>query len=449
MIRHKTVVSILVILVVWSALAVWQWREFEHEQRAAQDTLVRQAESITAALIGGIRSHRRMGPFFQQQLQATLDGLITVDDIEAVALADAEGNVVLSAGAKKALPPADSHATICWQVDGLRYVRCFELPPPPGGVGMGGGFGRGLRAQVHFEHDGASPFASGGRFCVGLLLRRDWVDAQTRRAAWLRIGLTAAGGLLLVCLAAAWGVAVGAVDARARVRVLEAEARHLRQLHHSAAGLAHETRNPLGVIRGWAQQLSQAKNLTEKQREQAVAILEECDRLTSRINQFLCFARPREPSPTAVELGPLVEQLRLLLQPDLDAKQLTVRLHSPAAGVVVHADVEMLRQTLFNLLSNAIAFSPPGESIEVTVQPGRNGRWCLEVADRGPGVPEDQQERLFWPYHTTRPKGTGLGLAIVRQMAVAHGWQVGYRRREGGGAVFRVDQIEGLSKASE
>lgn len=450
MTKRATIISLFAILVAWSALASWQWHEYKHERQAAQVALQRQAESIAAASVGGIGSHRRMGPFFEQQLQAMLDGMVTAEDIEAVALRDANGEAILSAGVQTAPLPDSSVSPAHWEAAGLRYVRWFQLDAPPSGTGAGGGLGRGRgrRWQDGLEPESPSVFASGGRFCVDLLLKRDWIDAQIGRAARLRMGLVATGGLVLVCIAAAWWAVVRAVDARGRVRVLEAEARHLRQLHHSAAGLAHETRNPLGVIRGWAQQLAAAHNLSEQQRERAAAILEECDRLTSRINQFLCFARPREPSPAPVELACLLDQLRILLEPDLDAKQLTFRVESPLENPVVYADVEMLRQALFNLLSNAIAFSPPGQTIDVIVQPGRNGWWCLQVADRGPGVPHDQRERLFWPYHTTRPDGTGLGLAIVRQIAVAHGWHVGYQQREGGGAVFQIDRLKGPPGAS-
>jgi signal transduction histidine kinase len=103
----------------------------------------------------------------------------------------------------------------------------------------------------------------------------------------------------------------------------------------------------------------------------------------------------------------------------------------------------MFRQALFNLLQNAVQWSPEGGTVEVALVRGHAGRWRIEVADRGPGVAAEAVGRLFSPYFTTRPTGTGLGLAIVRRIATAHGWEVGYTPRPGGGAVFWMDGIHG------
>ena len=107
----------------------------------------------------------------------------------------------------------------------------------------------------------------------------------------------------------------------------------------------------------------------------------------------------------------------------------------------IRADRELLRQVLFNLLQNAIQFSPRGDVVRITMRRLPNGRYRIQVADRGPGVPEDAVDSLFTPYFTTRPDGTGLGLAIVRRIAAAHGWEASYAPRPDGGAVFTLDGI--------
>jgi signal transduction histidine kinase len=252
----------------------------------------------------------------------------------------------------------------------------------------------------------------------------------------------AAGGVVLIAAAVAWHATVRWTAARARSRLLEAEARHLRDLSHAAAGLAHETRNPLGLIRGWTQRLADSKVLPSEHEQQARAILEECDRVTSRVNQFLAFAKPRDPSCAPLDTGSLIDELAMILEPDLEAKQLTLeRFGMPSP--TLRADREMLRQALFNLVRNAILFSPPQAAVEIGVVPGENGHCRIEVADRGPGVPPEQVDLLFTPYFTTRTDGTGLGLAIVRRIAAGHGWEAGYRPRPGGGSVFWLDGIHG------
>ena len=438
------------LLAGWAALAAWQQHEYGHECELARQSLQRQAESVMNALVGGIQSHRRMGRFFAGQLQGALNQLAAAEDILAAGVTSENGQLVLTAGKADLLTPASPITPgTYWEPDGLRYVVDFQLSPDaeegPPGLGGGGGRGRGWGRGMGLLADAAeqSPFAAGGRFMASLLLDRTHTDVANQRALRLRIWVVAAGGLVLFWLILAWWATVGLVEARSRATVLEAETRHLRDFGQAAAGLAHETRNPLGLIRGWTQRLADSGLQTPEQGRQALAVIEECDRVVSRINQFLAFAKPCCPAPTSVDLDRLIGELCSLLEPDLDAKGL--RLEHPAAGPdrFVRADGEMLRQALFNLIRNAVQFSPEQGAVAVAVIKGQNGCRRIEVADRGPGVRQEKVDLLFTPYFTTRPDGTGLGLAIVRRIAMAHGWQSGYTARPGGGSIFWLDRIHG------
>ena len=150
---------------------------------------------------------------------------------------------------------------------------------------------------------------------------------------------------------------------------------------------------------------------------------------------------PKINSKKPVELEPLVAELTALLEPDLSAKELRLEYAGSDRAPGVRADREMLRQALFNLLQNAIYFSPEKGTVAVSARAGHDGYTRLEVADDGPGVAADSVGSLFTPYFTTRPNGTGLGLAIVRRIAAAHGWRAGYSPRPGGGSIFWLDCI--------
>ncbi|MEN6496177.1 MAG: ATP-binding protein [Thermoguttaceae bacterium] len=437
------IVGVLLMLAVWAALAAWQYDEYGRECQLARETVQRQADSIQSALVGGIRSHRRLGRFFQDQLQGSLDELVASKDILAVALTADDGQTVLSAGQTKLLPnPSAMAAGAFWDPEGFRSVRDFQLNPDagPGSHSPGGGGGRGMRWKAPVAEE--SPFSKGGHFYAVLLLDRTAADVQCQRAFWLRLWTVIAGGLVVGLVGLAWLATVRLVETRGRARVLEAEARHLQDLSQAAAGLAHETRNPLGLIRGWTQRLAQS-GLAADQQQQAQAVVEECDRVTARINQFLAFAKPSVPKPEAVDVGQLVEELTVLLQPDLETKALALEPSLPKPAPVIQADREMLRQALFNLVWNAVHFAPEKGKVEIGVQSGQDGTVRIEVADRGPGVSPDKTASLFTPYFTTRPDGTGLGLAIVRRIATAHGWTSGYTPRPGGGSIFWLDRMHG------
>jgi signal transduction histidine kinase len=428
----------------WIALALWQRQEYQAECNAARDALRRQAESVTNALVGGVQSHRRLGRFLEDQLQGALDELAKSQDILAVGVVSNDRRIALMAGRSDLLDLSKSiEPGASWDAAGFRYATEFQLSaePPGGGMGLGrgGGWGRGVGSAAQAAV--RELLAAGGRFWAVLVLDRTQTDERIARYAWLRTLVTVAGGLLIISVGLAWRATVRLAETRGQARLLEIEARHLRELSQAAAGLAHETRNPLGLIRGWTQRWAQTLDDNPRQQQQAEAIIEECDRVTARINQFLAFTRPCEPKKAAVRPAEVIDELAALLTPDLDAKHLKLQIEPPGTPSTIQADREMLRQALFNLLQNAMEFSPEGGTVEIGVCTGHDRVLRIEVSDRGPGVPAEAVERLFTPYHTTRSNGTGLGLAIVRRIAVAHGWAAGYTPRPGGGSVFWLDGI--------
>jgi signal transduction histidine kinase len=431
--------TLAALFLAFAALAAWQWDEYGHECELARETVISSADSVMNALVGGIRSHRRLGQFFSEQVQGVLNGLVQSKDVRAVALISEDGKTILSAGEPELLdltPPFASGKH--WDEAGFRLAKQFSLPSESAGPGGGRGWGR--RWQME-DADAPTSFGPGKTVAAILLVDRDRADRACHRAARSRGSIVVAGWLVVLCVALAWRATVRLAEARGRERTLGVEARYFRDLSQAAAGLAHETRNPLGLIRGWTQRLAQTAVDSCDGRQQAQAVIEECDRVTARINQFLAFARPSESKPEPFDPAELVGELAALLEPDLDAKQLTLGRMVP--GSTILADREMLREALFNLLQNAIQAAPEGGAVETSVAPGREGRLRIEVADRGPGVPNEIVDKLFTPYFTTRAGGTGLGLAIVRRIAAAHGWEVGYTPRPGGGAIFWLNGIHG------
>ena len=448
--RRLTVFIVLILLLAWGVFLQWQYQGFWHERELIEETLHQQAHSVMNALIGGILSHRRIGFYFDAQIQGALQELTKSKDVLGVSIISDDPKLKLSAGKTEhlSITPGSKSG---YRRSGSEYclIEKFKLSPlaEPTGRGMGRGGGRGSRLGgggpwwLDESETPQSPFDAGGEFTAVLLLDATRANTLIQRAAWSHAFVSAAGTLVLLLVALAWWASVRLVTARGRARVLETEARHLRELSQAAAGLAHETRNPLGLVRGWTQRLAQSEPDDPRREEHAQAVIEECDRITARINQFLAFAKPKKPTLELVDLDELLAELMAIVQPDLEAKHLAFEKESLRGGCRVRADRELLRQVLFNLVQNAVQFSPQGGVIAITLVRPRPGACRLEVADSGPGVPDEHIESLFTPYFTTRPDGTGLGLAIVRQIATLHGWEVRYRKRPEGGSVFTLEGI--------
>ncbi|TWU64589.1 Sensor protein ZraS [Crateriforma conspicua] len=444
----------IVLSLVWLAFLLWQFLSYRHERGLIEETVHQQAQSVASALTGGIRSHRRLGRFVQFQLSVILDALASTPDVLAVEILNAEQESIVSAGevgrlrSDEPLIPGGS-----WQPSGYRLVERVTIEPSTsaesggsfgpgvGGFGQGrGGFGQG---RVEGENESFETLRrEGGEIVAVLLLDRRRADALLTGAIWSHFVTAVAGGLVLLGLGLAWRGNLKLIAERNRSELLRLEAQHYRDMGQSAAGLAHETRNPLGTIRGWGERLASTDSDAETRKQQASLLVEECDRVTARINEFLTFTKPYQPQPDRVDLGELIAELSMLLEPDLESKSLKLLFSNEATSTSIRADRELLRQALFNLVQNAIQASPDGGDVEIRQVSGTNETCRIEVADRGSGVPADKAPSLFTPYFTTRASGTGLGLAIVRKIAVAQGWSATYSDRDGEGSVFALEGVE-------
>ncbi len=244
--------------------------------------------------------------------------------------------------------------------------------------------------------------------------------AELRRDLLLRaIVLTAA---LFACIGLAWAWRGFERAAALQMQLLKAQetSNRLQELNITAAGLVHETKNPLNLIRGFAQMIGREAGLSEAARRNAATITEEADRIAGRINQFLNYARPPHPQPGPVPLNAMVESLFNILSGDCEEKGVAFTLQGPR--LCAWADEDMTRQALFNLLLNAVQAVPHGGRVDVVIHKDSHSTACLEVCDNGPGVPESMREEVFRPYVTAAKNGAGLGLAVVRRIAQAHGW---------------------------
>jgi signal transduction histidine kinase len=212
---------------------------------------------------------------------------------------------------------------------------------------------------------------------------------------------------------------------------------NLATLGEMSAGIAHEFKNALATISGYAQMIrheAPAGDLLENSEK----ILEQTRALTHVVTEFLRFARPLELSYEAVPVGALIDRVAEEIQ-------------EAAPGCIIRAegdfmeipcDEALLRQALLNLTRNAAeAVRDRGAAGRVTISGSvqdRLGRpWQrLAVSDNGPGIPDQDLSKIFLPFYTTKSEGTGLGLAVVQKVAMQHGGAIEARNHTDGGAEF-------------
>ncbi len=222
----------------------------------------------------------------------------------------------------------------------------------------------------------------------------------------------------------------------ARARLLQSE--KLSALGQLAAAIAHEVRNPLGVIRSSSQNLSETlRDDDEEGRRSCSFVIAEIDRLASVVSSLLAFARPLELKPEPVRVEELLDHAVELAAEEMRARGIRIQRRAVADVPLVRADRDLACQLFLGLLSNAAEAA--GEGAEVVLEATAcNGTVEVVVADSGPGVPAHLRERIFEPFFTTRKRGTGLGLAVAKQIVEAHGGRIRVGDRAGGGACFTV-----------
>jgi signal transduction histidine kinase len=213
----------------------------------------------------------------------------------------------------------------------------------------------------------------------------------------------------------------------------------LAALGQLTAGLAHELRNPLGIIKASAEMLTKEtlELRPEVRAEMAEYIGSEVNRMNSLITSFLNFARPLQIQPAEADLSAVVDDV-IRQQSEL-AQQRQVRVVAHKAGPACRFvfDADLLAVALGNLLQNAIQASAPGQQVELRVARGETDV-TIWVTDQGHGIPTQNLESIFNPFFTTKPQGVGLGLPIVAKIIDEHEGRIEVISEEGKGTKFEV-----------
>lgn len=494
--RIRSILIYGLLLGIWVLLVGWLAEEHRRFREGERSALVKQAKDISTTLGIVLRSQRRFGGFVsKERLEESLTELVSqeTNELNAIALFNAEGQIVASAGSGidsssfltltnaetwgpqtvTLFNPVDLGTNLTRDIEGTNppiIVSHQDFPrppqphptneavaenptnppppgymannppppnperPPEGGPHFFGGRPRWMSPEEYqtiLQKKGAHSFA--------IVMSTEPLHVAFENDFWLRsiIALFAAIGALGLGLA--WRNVAKTSELQIRlVRASELNS-HLKEMNLAAAGLAHETRNPLNIIRGMAQMISKSEAPADL-REKSRAIVDEADKVTAQLNEFINYSRPREVRRAKLALNSVVTEVVRALNYDIEEKKIHVE--NGIEPLFIEADDQLLRQALFNLLFNAIQAVGENGQIQFTAQKNGASGAFMEIRDNGPGVPPDQRLEIFKPYFTTHQKGTGLGLAVVQQIVLAHGWEIQCLDNDPKGAVFRISHIK-------
>lgn len=217
----------------------------------------------------------------------------------------------------------------------------------------------------------------------------------------------------------------------------QAQTERLATLGELMAGVAHEVRNPLTAIKGYAQILKQ-HDLQPMHQQYLAVILKEIDSINRVIQQLLDFARPRHGHWQPVNLNQLLEECLVLIQTAGVEARIDFSTEFDPTLTAIEADGELLKQVLLNMLINAVQAITTRGHIAIRTLAWDEAHQAVEIRDDGCGIAPECQKKIFDPFFTTKASGTGLGLALSQRIINAHQGDIQLVSEPGHGAIFTI-----------
>lgn len=422
----------MVLAVVVTALAVMHSGRM---QETATQVLMTQGDTLIRVLEAGARMGRGGDGLFG--LDRVMDELVGRRDVEAVAVLDHDLRpMAVSARTRRVIEGFDFASLVPESFPKFRILTDTEPAlfvvhrrfRPPAARPMG----------PRHNAFGRTESECGQWVALVALDARDYVEAGVHDRHYQAVAVLTGGALVIL----------GAVSMfwRRRLRGLqEAMARQaqLAMVGSLAAGVAHEIRNPLSSIKGFATYF--AGLFAEDSREAAMArlVVEEVGRMDRSISELLDLARPFRLARTKQDVAAICHDAARLVAGECASQGIAVEVLVPS-GKAVYWDADRIRQALLNVFLNAIHAMPDGGKLVLSARVVRDGVEIL-VVDTGQGISPEHLERIFDPYFTTRGSGTGLGLAITRRIVEAHGGRIDVQSQLGAGTTVRMVIPVGLA----
>ena len=462
---------------IWAILIGWQTGEHLHARRAFENSVVDRGRSISTTCGLLMRARSFFGVVYQERLEAALNQLVDTNELRSIELLNTNGEAVARAGLPFEMPrrdemeggvywtrqtvvvenPVDLGTNVPQLVLPREEVRLLETNRPPPAVTNGpdtasttNGGTNGFRRRFDWrrqgrpywmkEEDYRDLLEKKGAHTFVIVMSAEPAYRAIVNDLWMRVVIAVLGTVAVAGYGLAWRSLEKTSDLQLRlVRASELNL-HLKELNLAAAGLAHETRNPLNIIRGLAQLISKQQNASPEIQAKSRDIIAETDRVTAQLNEFINYSRPREVRRAPTDLAAVTAEMVRTLNFDIEEKG--IELQQQIEPMVVEADEQLLRQALFNLALNAVQAVPAKGVIRLRASRRTNDEAFIEISDNGPGVSPENRTEIFKPYFTTHEEGTGLGLAVVQQIVLAHGWEIQCLANEPAGALFRIAHIK-------
>jgi signal transduction histidine kinase len=436
-------------------LVYWAVNEKKNTLRTAEKELIHASKTLVGTLKGSIQSEISRCQIDEERLQTVLEHVIVTAELKYIQI-DIEDKKIISIPPESTLTFHDKEGHSL-QKDIFYYWQTVKMQDTSAikkygsgcgkgqGQGKGGGSGKGrgkgktekkIIEEIPIE-PGIDLTDSTQKIIIGLPLvsyKQRLAEADER----LLLSLISAG-IAAIVLIAAWMFNIKSRNLKEELFKIKDKAERLEELNLVAAGLAHETKNPLGIIRALAQRIADGKHDSDH-KDMAQKIVDEADVTTERLSDFMNYAKITPPQKTNLNARELLLHISELVKPDFEDKG--VKLVTEIENINISADAEMLSQMTINLLLNSLNASKKEDKTLLSLKKADINHAVLTVEDTGCGITREMLPTVFKPYVSGRPGGHGIGLSVVKRIVEESGWKINMESEENKGTKVFVSNIK-------
>jgi len=418
---------------------------FLRERQYNQQVFIERGQTLIKILSSSLSLQTRMGCYRAQRVVEIINSASLTPGILYVALFNHEGKIIASAGETSVshINEIAKRNRIYWDKECVFLSQAISMEELQ--KGRQHRYGMAVCPDPTCANESMIPWSQWGTGPFSLVVCLDTQELQGMNVltlirfgifALLSIGIGILGFVVLDLYQRKESYAYDLKLAREKAKYNE----HLAQI---GAGLAHETKNPLGIVRGLAQAIQEEVEPTSDAYKYASKIIDETDRSVRQINNFLELTHPHAPEWKSVSLKSIMEQLLNLIDTDVKSKGIGIEVEG--TDVTVEADPEYLRRALLNLLLNAVQACSAGDKIILRIEPTDNSI-ALHIIDTGVGISVEDLPNVVKPYYSRRKGGTGLGLSIVNEIVLLHGWKFSIQSQEGKETKVTISNIRRINR---
>lgn len=428
--RRRRVVTLVVILALFVVVVnVAQWMRHDRSQARLdeeQGERLKGLAQVAATLVDGEMIQRWLAwgidPDEHDRLRTALRRVAGTSSVASVYLVDRDGGSILDLSGVLAF---------------AEYNPILELDRAPFALAASGiaGVSASRRVEGAYLKAAYVPVEADDGDVIGVLIVEAASGLFTVLGDIRNTAIVVGIGSVITMVALGWFL-LRVSDSLSRAEHQLVRGETLATMGRMAASIAHEVRNPLGIIRATAERLG--RHATDEQKILSDSILEEVDRLNGIVSGYLNFAQDRSSEPSSVDLADVVRKTLMVADSELTGVDLHQSIEvSPA---LVRGDAARLRQVLLNLVLNARQAMRDGGRLDVELaRIDGAARFRVVVRDTGVGIPRAQLEQVWKPFVTSKNDGSGLGLAVVRRIIDQHHGRVRIESEEGVGTTVTME----------